>query len=140
VVLADTSAWTWSRKQAYRDLWAAFEERIENDEIATCDAVVAELLYGARNAHEFGLRRDQLSVMRRCPIQEREWRRALDVMHELANRSALGHRAVKHQDLLIAAAAETADLAVLHYDEDYERIAAVTGQPVEWLAPKGSLR
>jgi hypothetical protein len=28
---------------------------------------------------------------------------------------------------------------VLHYDEDYDRIAKVTGQPVEWVASKGSL-
>ena len=60
-------------------------------------------------------------------------------MQELAQRSSLGHRAVKHQDLLIAAAAEAAGLPVLHYDQDFERIAAVTGQPVEWLAPRGSL-
>jgi hypothetical protein len=28
---------------------------------------------------------------------------------------------------------------VLHYDEDYDRIAAITGQEVRWLAPRGSL-
>jgi predicted nucleic acid-binding protein len=41
---------------------------------------------------------------------------------------------------LIAAAAETAGLTVLHYDEDYDRIAAITGPDVRWLAPRGSLR
>ena len=40
----------------------------------------------------------------------------------------------------IAAAAEAADVVVLHYDDDYDRIAAVTGQATRWLAPKGSLR
>lgn len=44
--------------------------------------------------------------------------------------------ATRHQwgrkvpDLLIAAAAEASDLAVLHDDADFDRIAAVTGQPV----------
>jgi predicted nucleic acid-binding protein len=42
--------------------------------------------------------------------------------------------------VLIAAAAEAAGVTVLHYDEDYDRIAEITGQPVRWLAPKGSLR
>jgi predicted nucleic acid-binding protein len=42
--------------------------------------------------------------------------------------------------LLIAAAAEAAGVTVLHYDEDYDRIAKVTGQPTRWLAPAGSLR
>jgi predicted nucleic acid-binding protein len=47
---------------------------------------------------------------------------------------------VKHPDLLIAAAAEAAGIAVLHYDEDYERIAEITGRAHRWLAPEGSLR
>jgi predicted nucleic acid-binding protein len=46
---------------------------------------------------------------------------------------------VKHPDLLIAAAAEAAGVAVVHYDEDYDRIADVTGQETRWIAPRGSL-
>ena len=42
-------------------------------------------------------------------------------------------------DLLIAAAAERAELAVLHYDRHFELIAEVTGQPVRALAPLGSI-
>ena len=49
------------------------------------------------------------------------------------------HRRVSHPDLLIAAAAESADMTVLHYDADFETIAAVTGQPTHWVAPLGSL-
>jgi predicted nucleic acid-binding protein len=41
--------------------------------------------------------------------------------------------------LTIAAAAEGAEATVLHYDEDYERIAAITGQPTRWIVPRGSL-
>ncbi len=50
-----------------------------------------------------------------------------------------GQRAVKIPDLLIAAVAERSALTVAHYDQDYERIAAITRQPVEWVAPRGSL-
>lgn len=46
---------------------------------------------------------------------------------------------MKIADLIIAAAAEAAGATVWHYDADYERIAAVTGQPTEWIAPRGSL-
>ena len=42
-------------------------------------------------------------------------------------------------DLVVAAAAEAAGLAVLHYDADYDRIAALTQQPTEWVAPAGTL-
>jgi hypothetical protein len=29
-------------------------------------------------------------------------------------------------------------LTVLHYDGDYDMIAKVTGQPTEWVVPRGS--
>jgi predicted nucleic acid-binding protein len=42
-------------------------------------------------------------------------------------------------DLLVAAAAEDAGLMVLHYDSDFDLIAAATGQPTEWVVPAGSI-
>jgi len=45
------------------------------------------------------------------------------------------HRRVKLRDLLVAAAAERARLAVLHYGRDFDRIATITVQPTEWVAP-----
>jgi hypothetical protein len=27
---------------------------------------------------------------------------------------------------------------VAHYDEDYDRIAAITGQPTRWVLPRGT--
>jgi len=42
-------------------------------------------------------------------------------------------------NLLIAAAAEAAGLPILHYDHDYDLIAAVTTQALPWLADRGSL-
>lgn len=53
--------------------------------------------------------------------------------------------AAKHQrgrkvpDLLIAAAAESHGLTLLHYDADFDRIAAVTGQSCEWVVPAASV-
>lgn len=44
------------------------------------------------------------------------------------------HRTVKLGDLRIAAA-ERARLAVLQFDHDFDRIATITGQPMEWVAP-----
>jgi predicted nucleic acid-binding protein len=49
------------------------------------------------------------------------------------------HRSVGAADLMLAAVAERAELTILHYDRDFERIAAVTGQPIEAAAPLGSL-
>jgi hypothetical protein len=63
--------------------------------------------------------------------------RATQVQDQLADRGQ--QRAVKIADLLIAAAAEAAGLTVLHYDRDFDLIAGVTGQPVEWLLPAGTV-
>jgi predicted nucleic acid-binding protein len=60
-------------------------------------------------------------------------------MQTLAEQGPLHHRQVRLPDLLIAAAAEAAEVPVLHYDRHFEVIAEVTGQPVRALAPLGSL-
>jgi predicted nucleic acid-binding protein len=38
----------------------------------------------------------------------------------------------------VAAAAEEHDLTVVHYDADFDLIAAVTGQRCRWIVPAGS--
>jgi predicted nucleic acid-binding protein len=138
VELADTSAWTWTRV-ASGERRRVFDEAVVDGAIATCDMVRLELLYSARNASEFTALGKDLSALPDCPIGKQEWDRALEVYERLARQGGLHHRAVKHPDLLIAAAAESAGLTVLHYDEDYDRIAAITRQAVRWLAPRGSL-
>jgi predicted nucleic acid-binding protein len=137
IELADTSAWTSSGRRV--DTRGTFGELLRAGDIATCDAVRMELLRQTQDADEFEQRRSQLAHLRRCPISERAWRRALDVMHTFSERGPLHHRQVPIVDLLIAAAAELAELPVLHYDRHFELIAEVTGQPVRPIAPLGSL-
>src|SRR5256885_1249602 len=98
-----------------------------------------ELLYSTRNPAEFTTLRRELDALPNCPIGIEQWQRALEVYEQLARQGSLHHRAVRHPDLLIAAAAEGIGIPVLHYDEDYDRIAAITGQEVHWLAPHGTL-
>jgi predicted nucleic acid-binding protein len=63
--------------------------------------------------------------------------RAVTVQELLAETSR--HRGAKIADLLIAAAAEAAGLVVMHYDRDFDLIAEITGQAVEWVVPAGSV-
>lgn len=138
--LADTSAWVWSRRAALPALRHEFDTALVDGALATCDMVRLELLYSARNADEFAEIRQELAALPDCPVGNEQWKRALWVYEQLSARGGAHQRSVKHADLLIAAAAEAADLVVLHYDEDYDRIAEITGQPTRWLAPKGTLR
>ncbi len=38
----------------------------------------------------------------------------------------------------VAAAAQVEGLTVLHYDGDFDLIAAITGQPTEWVVAPGT--
>jgi predicted nucleic acid-binding protein len=138
--LADTSAWAWSRRRGYPELRRAFDEALVDGELATCDMVRLELLHSARSAAEFAAIREELAALPDCPIDKEQWSRALWVYEQLSAVGGTAQRSVKHPDLLIAAAAEAAETPVVHYDEDYDRIARITGQPTRWLAPKGTLR
>jgi predicted nucleic acid-binding protein len=46
---------------------------------------------------------------------------------------------VRPVDLLTAAVAEHHGAVMLHYDADFEHIAATTGQPHAWIVPRGSI-
>jgi hypothetical protein len=137
--LADTSSWVWSRRAARAELREDFDAALIDGEFATCDMVRMELLYSARNVEEFAEIRTELAALEDCRIGKEQWQRALWVYEQLSRQDGAHQRSVKHADLLIAAAAEAAGLPVLHYDEDYDRIAAITGQATRWLAPRGTL-
>jgi predicted nucleic acid-binding protein len=136
--LSDTSAWHWSER-APDDVRRDFASARVEGRIAVSGMVALELLRSTRNVTEFRAVRRELQEYPYCTVGEDEWARALDVYEALAAKGGTHQRSVKHPDLLIAAAAESAAVPVVHYDEDFDRIAAVTGQPTRWLAPRGSL-
>ena len=129
--------WAWAERHA--DLHAEVGQLIEHGRVATCAPVMLEVLYSARSPDEYAVRRRQFSRLWQCPINQPEWGRAFEVYDALAAQGALHQRQVSHPDLLIAAAAESAGIPVLHYDEDYDRIEAITGQAMRWVRPRGSL-
>lgn len=63
--------------------------------------------------------------------------RAREIQAELVARGQ--HRAVALPDLLVASVADVEGLTVLHYDGDFDLIAAITGQPTEWVVGKGTV-
>ena len=106
--------------------------------VSTCGVVELEILYSARSERDLlETRKDRVIAYPRVAMSEADFARAEDVLALLAKRGH--HRAVSLPDLLIAAVAERAGLVVLHYDADFEIVAAVTKQPVEWVATQGSL-
>ena len=124
-------------RMQYPAVEARLASIIESGEAATCSIVDLEVLYSTRNRDEHARVRARRSfAYRKVELTEAIFSRAVDVQGLLAGRSR--HR-LPIPDLLIAAAAEAARMTVLHYDADFDAIAAVTGQDVEWVVPRGSL-
>jgi predicted nucleic acid-binding protein len=107
--------------------------------IAICDQVKLELLHSARDGAEFQRKLASLDALPLCASPPGLWRRVIEVYGLLAAVSPQWHRSVKHADLLIAVCAEAASVTLVHYDQDFDAIAAATGQAVRWVAPQGSL-
>jgi predicted nucleic acid-binding protein len=105
--------------------------------VATCGVVDLELLYSARTLADLKQVRKERAALPSVPMTHADFERAAAMMASLAARGQ--HRAAGIPDLLIAAAAERAGLCLLHYDADFDVIAAVTGQQVEWVVPRGSV-
>lgn len=95
-----------------------------------------EIGYSARNAREWDQLQRALEAFSLVETDAGHVKRARQVQRLLASRSQSGR---KVPDLLVAAAAEGAGLVVLHYDADFDRIAAVTGQRCEWVVAAGSI-
>lgn len=96
-----------------------------------------EVLFRVRNAKEHDrVRRRRALAYERVPLTESIFDRAIEVQGRLARS---GRHRLPIPDLVIAAAAESAGLTVLHYDGDFDIIASVTRQSVEWVVPRGSV-
>ena len=88
-----------------------FQEAIERGRVAITPVVRLEVLFMAQGTAAY----DRL-------------RMSLDALHQVP------------LDATVAARAEEASGTTLwHYDEDYDRIAAVTGQSAEWIVARGSV-
>jgi len=136
--LADSTVWSKVRARQRPDLAEWFNKEVREGRILTCQPVALEILRSARDSAAFSEQSAQLDLLHSCPIGPREFSRARTVQALLAARGQ--HKGVPSQDLLIAAAAESAGVPIVHYDHDFDLVAAVTGQHTLWLRPPGSIR
>jgi predicted nucleic acid-binding protein len=95
-----------------------------------------EIGYSARNDREWDEFMGALDAFVLVETTAEHLQRARQVQRLLA---ANNQRGRKIPDLLVAAAAEQTGRTVLHYDADFDRISAVTGQACRWVVPAGSI-
>ncbi len=133
--LIDTSAQARSTHPSVRTVIAGL---IVDRAAATCVTVDLEAGYSGRDLKDVQTIADRRkSLYTVLPMTEAIAERAREVQVRMAARGH--HRAAGVADLLTAAVAEQHAAVILHYDADFEHIAAVTGQPHLWVAPRGSL-
>ncbi|MCP3857360.1 MAG: PIN domain nuclease [Actinomycetia bacterium] len=130
--LLDTSVLTRLRAQS---ILQRIEE-LDSDGLARTSMTDLEIGFSARSADEWDRLLVALGAFRRIEVEAHHFDRAQRVQRDLA---ADGLRGRKVPDLLVAAVAEAASLTVLHYDADFDHIAAVTGQPTQWIVERGSI-
>ncbi|OPC83709.1 VapC toxin family PIN domain ribonuclease [Embleya scabrispora] len=102
--------------------------------IATCPITELEFFYSARSAaHRARSIEDLRLLFNWVPVDDRAYDRAWQVQDQLTDRGQ--HRSAGAVDLIVAATAELQGLTLLHRDRDFECIAAVTGQALQWYGP-----
>ena len=133
--LADTSAYTIAVRSPVAE--ARLRRLAADGALATFVTLDLELGYSARDPREHA----GIANVRRQLVQ-------LECVDEIAVRARQvqafmaansQHRAAGVMDLLTAAAAEHHGAIVLHYDADFDHIAAVTVQPVDWIIQRDSV-
>ncbi|MFE2429045.1 PIN domain nuclease [Streptomyces sp. NPDC059373] len=104
--------------------------------LAICGAVELDVLHSARSKADAERIRDEMSGFAWLSTPDEAWDRAVDVQTQLIRAGT--RKALSVSDLLIAATAERHGATVLHYDGDFDMIAAITDQPTQWVVPPGT--
>lgn len=103
--------------------------------IATCPITELEFFYSARSAEDRARGIEDLRLLFGwVPVDDRAYDRAWHVQ-ELLTRAGQ-HRSAGAVDLVVAATAELQGLTLLHRDRDFECIASLTGQALQWYGPE----
>lgn len=130
--LVDTSVLT---RVSLPRIRAALDPYVRMGSAARAGITDLEIGYSARSAAEWDALTRALDVLVLVETTAEHVQRARVVQRRLAEKHQRGR---KIPDLLIAAAAEEYALTVLHYDADFDRIGRITGQPTQWIVPRGS--
>ncbi len=133
--LIDTSALARIRNpQVQKVIGALIAERAA----ATCITIDLEMgITGRTQAGVQKVARRRRAQFTNLVVNETIADRARAIQQALALR---GHQAaVGPADLITAAVAEYYGAVIVHYDSDFEHVAAVTRQPHIWVVPRGSI-
>jgi predicted nucleic acid-binding protein len=138
VLLLDNSAWVRLLRQVVpKDRASVIAAWMDRGEIAVSLPFLLEAGYSARSAADRQALMASFASLPRVEVDREVERFALQAQRELAE---IGHHRLAPMDVIIAACAHKAKAGVLHYDSDYDNLAAHTSLTFdsEWLVPAGT--
>ncbi len=131
-ILVDTSAWMQARRdpKARALLLAA----IERGEVCWCWPVRYELTIDARGPEGIAVIEATLDGLREIPVDRGVQRTVIATMRELAGSGSHGAHRFPLTDLTVAAAAQSAGIDILHFDQHLERLGDHLGVVAHWIS------
>lgn len=133
-VLADTSAWMQARRdpKARGLLLAA----IERGDVCWCWPVRYELTIDARGPEGIAAVEGTLDGLREVPVDRGVQRAVIAAMRELAGSGSHGAHRFPLTDLTVAAAAQSAGIDILHFDQHLERLGDHLDVAAYWISAR----
>lgn len=133
MTLIDTSAWVEYLRATGSEAHHTVRQLLEADaEVQTTDAVVMEVLAGARDDGDLTRLRRLIARCQYVPVEGLGDYEAAATLYRHCRRAGSTVRALS--DCLIARVALRSDLAVLHADRDFDLIARHTGLKIHRTA------
>jgi predicted nucleic acid-binding protein len=112
--------------------------RVQAGQVGVALVTELEVGYAARSSQDYAAtRQDLLDLLIPVTMPVRAEERARELQRDLVARGR--HRGASVPDVVLAAIANIEELTILHYDADFDLISEVTGQPTEWVVPRGSI-
>lgn len=137
--LLDNSAWARLEHPSLSDRRAEeIAVGCEEERVGACLPFLLEAGYSARSRDDHDQLIEELLLLPLIPIDEGiEWR-TISIQRQLAD---AGHHRMPPVDLILAAIADRHELAILHYDSEFDVLRSKTDLDFKsaWLAPRGSL-
>jgi predicted nucleic acid-binding protein len=125
------------RDRRFPVLASWFNAEVKAGRVLVCDLVALELIRLTPNESRARDVAALLDSFESIAMGAGLWKRVRELQLSLSADSE--HRRVPPADLLLGAVAEQADVPLVHYDRDYERLARVSALRQLWFVPDGSL-
>jgi len=131
-VLADTSAWMQARRDSgARDLLLG---AVERGDVRWCWPVRYELMVDARGSDGIAAVERTMESLPEVAVDRSVQRAVLATMRELAADGSHGAHRFPLADLAVAAAAQSAGVDILHFDQHLERLGEHLAVRAHWIS------